>query len=338
MTNSKSVVRDPEFKDRSVWLVVFGIFQILLGAICALMVPLMILAMVAAANLEKSAGGNIIAGTQISGALLFLILAVWFIWMGIGSIKAKRWARALILTTSCIWLVCGLIGFIVVVVFMPEILDLMERSGQLLHKPANIRSSFKIGIYIAMVPMSVIFLIIPGFLVLFYGSKNVKTTCEFRDQNIRWTDKCPLPVLALSLWFGFSAIITVLPAFQGCVIPLFGFILSGFPGAVVIFVNELLLVYLIWGTYKLKMTAWWGAVAYVVVWSISAIITFSRMDFMEFYEKMNYSEQQLERLRQLDFMQSQYMYMIGFYLFMLLKLGYLMYTRKFFVEKKENTS
>ncbi len=46
MTDYEENAQTPDFKDRKTGLVIFGILQILLGALCALMVPLMILGIV----------------------------------------------------------------------------------------------------------------------------------------------------------------------------------------------------------------------------------------------------------------------------------------------------
>ncbi len=90
---------------------------------------------------------------------------------------------------------------------------------------------------------AVIYVIIPGALVLFYGSKHAKETCERRDPKVRWTDKCPLPVLAVSLMAGCWSACMPLTGFYGWSIPFFGLILSGMPGAGVMLVSVLLFGY-----------------------------------------------------------------------------------------------
>ena len=40
--------------------------------------------------------------------------------------------------------------------------------------------------------------------------------------------------------------------------PLFGVFVSGAAGAAVILLLALVLAYLAWGTYRLRMAAWWG--------------------------------------------------------------------------------
>jgi hypothetical protein len=120
----------------------------------------------------------------------------------------------------------------------------------------------------------------------------------------------------------------------GWVIPFFGVILSGLKGAAVAMVLMLLLVYAAWGTYKLSIRAWWCSVLLIVVWALSAGITFSRVSLWEFYERMNFPEQQLEMMKQFAMPQSPVMALfVGLWVIGLL--GYLLYTRRYFAPSRE---
>jgi hypothetical protein len=85
----------PDYKNRSGGLVVFGVLTILLGVICGLMVPMMLLG-----QLTKPQSADVPAITLamiLPALLIYGGLAVAWVWLGIGSIKARRWARALLL-------------------------------------------------------------------------------------------------------------------------------------------------------------------------------------------------------------------------------------------------
>ncbi len=172
-------------------------------------------------------------------------------------------------------------------------------------------------------------MVIPGVPVLFYGGRNVKSTCEFRDSKERWTDKCPLPVLAQTLMFAFGALFMLSMIFCGSVIPFFGIVLSGIPGLVIVLATAIVLGSLAWGSYRLNMNAWWGAVALITLGGISVIVTLSRVSILEFYEWMNFSAQQIQLIGYYGLPQSFHIaiytgvWMAGF-------LGYLIYTRRYF--------
>jgi len=322
MTDCEATLQSLDFKDSKTGLVVFGILHIIAGGFCALMLPFMIVGMIASAVLDNSSATRMSPTMMIPAALLYILLAAWFICMGIGSIKARRWARALVLVTSWLWLICGIGGLIFVLLFMPYMYDKMGEQ-----MPPVVAIVMK---YALIAFMTVFYVIIPGILVLFYGSKNVKATCEFRDSQIRWTDKCPLPVLALSLMFGFWAVSMLSMGFYGWAIPFFGFILSGMRGAAVGLVAMLLFGYVAWGMYRLSIKAWWCAVLVIIAWAVSAGITFSRVSMQDYYEKMNFSEQQMDMIKQFGMPQNYAMALFcGLSLFGFL--GYLLYTRRYFV-------
>ena len=329
MNDNEETLKSPDFKDMKTGLIVFGILQIIFGGFCALIAPLLIILVISSAFIESSSTtAHMNPKTMIPAALVYPLLAVWCICMGIGSIKARRWARALVLVTSCIWLAGGIGGIIYVLLFMP---DMYEKMGENEQMPAGAAFIVK---YAVMGFMAVFYVIIPAVFVLFYGNKNVKATCELRDPQTRWTDKCPLPVLALSLMFGLWATSIPFTGFYGWAIPFFGSILNGIRGAAVGLAVALLSCYIAWGTYKLNIKAWWCAALLIVFWGVSMGITFSSVSMLEYYEKMNFSEQQLEAMKQYSMPQGSSMALfcgislIGF-------MGYLLYTRKYFVRSAE---
>ena len=313
----------PDFKDRKAGLLVFGILEVILGSFCALIVLLMIVGMTIAATVDKSFVPPMNAGMMIPGVLFYALLAVWFIWMGIGSIKARRWARALLLVSSWIWLIGGINGLVWMLLLMPDMYGQMAESGQTPPGVVVIMKCVMTGF------MAVFYVIMPGVLVLFYGSKNVKATCEFRDPHVRWTDKCPLPVLAVSLLFGCWAASMALMGFYGWAFPFFGCVLSGTVGALVALVFALLSAYVAWGAYRLRIKAWWCSIVLTIAWTLSVGITFLHVDMCEFYEKMHLPEQQMEMLRKVAMSQGPTMalfmgfWAIGF-------LGLLLYTKRYF--------
>lgn len=323
MTNDNQTAACLDFKDRTTGLIVFGILEIIFGAFCALTVPLMIFGMFASASLHKSAASPANTGTIIPGILIYILMAVWFIWMGIGSIKARRWARALLLISSWFWLISGMIGMVFVLAFLPNMFNHVGKSEQMPQQMAAIIKYVTIGF------TAIFDVIIPGELVFFYGSKHVKATCELKDTQIHWTDRCPLPVLAISLISGFWAASILLIGFYGWTIPFFGIILNGMSGAGAAFAGALLLGYVAWGAYRLSIKAWWCAVALTIAWGVSMGITFSRVTWIELYEKMNLSAQQLEIIKQLTLPQTSWT-VLSLELCVVVILAYLLYTRRYF--------
>lgn len=328
MITNENTVNTVPYKDRKTGLAIFGAIQIALGALCALFVPLMLMGMLAAAVMDKGADEGLSVRAMIPGLLVYVFLAVWFIWMGIGSIQARRWARALCLVSSWLWLVSGITGTLFMLALMPDLYEQMSKDGKM---PANVVTIVK---YVTFGFLTVIYIIIPGAFILFYGSKNTKATCEQRDPHIRWTDKCPLPVLALSLMAGSGVACLPLMGLYGWAVPCFGTIVTGVAGAGIALVFLVLLVYITRGLYRLDLKAWWCATGLAVVWGASCAITFSRVSLLELYEKMNFSAQQLEMMKKMSFTQSNSpLFASLFYVFLLLLI--LVYTRRYFILPSE---
>ncbi len=323
MTNNESMISGLTYKDRKIGLAIFGAIQIAMGALCALMVPLMIMGMLVAAVANKDANSAVSVRTMIPGILIYVLMAVCFIWLGIGSIQARRWARALCLVSAWLWFISGITGILFMLMFMPDMYEQMSKDGQM---PANVVTVVK---YVTFGFMAVIYIIIPGSFILFYGSKNTKATCEHRDPVVRWTDKCPLPVLVMTLMSGCCAACLPFMGLYGWTVPFFGTIVTGVAGAGIALIFLVLLVYITRGLYRLDMKAWWCATGLTVLWGASCTITFSRITLMEFYEKMNFPAQQLEIMRKMSFTQSHSLtYACLFWVIVVL--AFLIYTRRYF--------
>ena len=83
----------------------------------------------------------------------------------------------------------------------------------------------------------------------------------------------------------------------GPVMPLFGVFLTGATGLAVILLIELVLAYLVWGTYRLHMAAWWGMRAARDRRSLEYGDDLHANDLMAMYEKMGMPPEQLEMMR-----------------------------------------
>ncbi len=175
----------------------------------------------------------------------------------------------------------------------------------------------------------VTYIVIPAILVFFYGSRHVKATCEVRDPVVRWTDRCPLPVLACVLWLVFGAVTMLIAplAYRG-VFPFFGTLLTGPTGSVTYLVLAGLWAYAAWALYHLDRRGWWIIFVALFLFAVSAFITYSRHDVAELHRLMGTPEQQIAELQKVSFLKGKAMAWMTL-ICTLPFLGYLVYLRKF---------
>jgi len=312
------------YKNRSAGLLVFGILTILLGCVAGLFVLLS----VGQAAMAGSTNGTASFPALLSVMSIYGLAAVVLVWLGIGSIMARRWARALLLVFSWIWLITGVLVSLFMVFFMPRMLANMSAGGTAGQPALNpaIMGGVMIGMFLIV---GVFFVIVPGVWTFFYNSRHVKATCEARDPVTRWTDACPLPVLGLCVLLIVSVpSLLVMPIAGHGVMPFFGMFLTGIPGSAFCLAFAAVWIYAAWSLYKLEPRGWWLVFIAMCVCMASGLLTFARHDMMEMYRLMDYPQAQLEQIQKFGFLLGNRMAWL-ILLSMLPFLGYLLFIRKF---------
>jgi len=217
--------------------------------------------------------------------LIYGLVAAGFIWLGIGSILARRWARAILVCLSGVGLGGGLLGCTWAIFWLPHFWALaMSQPGQPALPPAAL-ATVKV---ITFIVLMVVYVLIPGAIFLFYRSRHVRRTCELRDPLERWTDRCPLPVLAFSLVAVLCGVCTLVMLAAIRVFPVFGVLVSGGQAVILGALFAAFSLYLAWGFYHLSPRAWWLALLGQVALEASSAISFWRVDFADLYVRMGF--------------------------------------------------
>lgn len=287
------------FKDRSVGLVIFGILTILLGCLAGL-VAVMVLVQMAAMPAATQAP----ASSMLIGVVLYGGLAVILIWLGIGSTMACRWARALTLIFSWVWLVMGLVCIVSMAVVMPAMLAGIAKA-QPHGAPVPPAVAVMAGMFFFL---GIFFILLPAIWTFFYSSRHVKATCEAKNPTPGWTDACPLPVLAVCLWQVVAApSMLLMPVVAHGMIPFFGMFLTGLPGILIYVVLAGVMAYAGWSMYHLQTRGWWLLLAILGLFAVSSFITYGRHDISEIYQAMGYTQAQMDALGQTGILGGGYM-------------------------------
>jgi len=316
--------------DRSVRLMVLGGLQVFLGALCGLMAAMMA-SLVFGGRMPQAPHGPPLSPRMMIPSLgIYVAIAVGFIWVGIGMIRIRRWAWALTLVMSWIGLICGLFASVMMPIFMTKTWGSMAEQNQM--PPEMVRFMWTTTILITIG----LYVFLPGLFVVFCQPKSVRDTVYRRDSKPRWTDRCPLPVLALCILHAAGAGCMPVMAAYNWVMPFFGSFVSGPAGAAVACVLAVLLACLAWGTYRLKMLAWWGTVVLGIVYIANSIVFLSRGDLLPMYEKMGFPAETIDMIKKTGMLEMFTTYGVWINAaFGVVWFGYLLYLRRYFVRKSE---
>lgn len=316
----------PAYKNRSTGLVVFGILTLLGGCLCGLFVPLMLFGQAMAAKAPNAPPANTMF--ILPAVAMYALLAVTFIWLGIGSIQKRRWARALLLILSWSWLAIGVVMTVVMPIIMSKALanaPLNAKTGQPV-MPAGMVTGIIVGMTIFYF---IFFVVVPAVWVFFYGSRHVEATCEACDPVPRWTDACPLPVLGFSLWTWIAVpLMIVWPLTGHVVMPCFGVFVTGLPGGLICVCIAAVWGWAGWWLYRLDARGWWLILGAMVVFTVSALVTYAHHDIIEMYQLQGLPQAQIDQIQKMGLFTGNRM---GWFtaLFSLPFLGYLMFIKKY---------
>jgi hypothetical protein len=212
--------------------------------------------------------------------------------------------------------------------FIPKILANLPASGTA-GQPAMPPAALGAVMVILFLVFSVIFVVMPAIWTFFYHSRHVKATCEARDPLTRWTDACPLPVLAFSLWLMFSVLmILLMPVVGHGVMPFFGTFVSGLPGTLVCLAVAAVWGYAAWLLYRLDVRGWWLIMIALVVFLASSLLTYARHDVLEMYHLMGYPEAQIEQIQKTGLLTGNRMILLMLFSFLPF-LGFLCFIKKY---------
>jgi hypothetical protein len=319
------------YTDRSTGLMIFGIIQVILGLLAALMIPF---AMLGAFMSRLVPGGAGLRPAQVaSGVISYALISATLITVGIGSLQSKRWARALTLVTSWYALIVGTLTTIFVTAVLPvSIQSFMAAAQRSTRDPSSAGLSTAVmAIILTIIILFVAFfaILVPLAFVIFYGRKDVELTCRYRDPLERWTDRAPLPVLGASVYLTVGAFFLISTALSTPIFPFFGRYLTGIVGAACLFVFVALNMYLAITLFRLRSAAWWIAVVAATLQVLSTAITYARADLMQAYSKLGFSENELRVLNSTPLFRSHVILWWGL-LSGVIFVGYLLFLKRYF--------
>jgi hypothetical protein len=116
----------PSYRDRSTGLVIFGIIQIIFACFAALTLAIMT---VVTLDALASTSDHVESG-QFPAMLIYALLCVSFFILGVGSIRKRRWARALTLVGSCYGLFLRFLATVLITALFPIFMRAQPEIGR----------------------------------------------------------------------------------------------------------------------------------------------------------------------------------------------------------------
>ena len=256
-------------------------------------------------------------------AFLLLSFAAAFVWLGLGSLKRRRWVRPLMLILAWTWLLGGVTGMLYLTLTIETWITLAASTAQ---PPTDeLRRFVKTFVLGAA---AVLCLTLPAVFILGYQSRRIQRALALADPTPSWTDRCPLPVLGLSVGLAASAFLA-LPSAAYAVLPVFDRLVTGWPAVLLTLLGAAACAYLARSTFRLEMPGWWGSLALFLLTGVSASVTFLRVDMIEIYRALGYPETHLELLREAG--TPHPVWMAGLVMFLTIAcLAYMIHVRSYF--------
>jgi hypothetical protein len=274
---------DAGFTDRSSWLVLGGALLIAAGVVAALLGLLSAAAPMLARGMPGQAGDSGQAPFLWMGVLFYEGLAALLIVLGVGSLRARRWALALVQIVLWTWLFTGILSVLFVVLLVPSMVGPQVVGAQAGMMPCLILVALVMGALLVVVPL---------VLLLVYRRQDVRRTVEVRDPGPAWTDRLPLSLLGIVLALAVSALFTVVSLFGIRAVPLLGIVIVGWPAKVVLLGIAALLAVLTVAVYRRSEAGWWGLILLQIL-QLANLVTMRGLNMPSLLRQMGYPEEQV---------------------------------------------
>lgn len=292
-----------------------GIIFGLMGGLCLIFFALIVFSMSMMNLASASAGSSGAAELDQMESMLFksnlinLIIygggAIYLIAIAYGSIFLRRWSRPLALTTSWLVLYTGVISLASLFWMAPAMKEMMSvapptppaSGGTVPVAPPPVAMDGFFSVFLAvMITFVFVFLILLPILLLWLNwHRDVRVTLEFCDRKPRWTDRGPIPAVAISIVAMLGAISMLMMLIIPWM-PFFGRMLTGNPARLLVGVITLWLLFIALTAYRRKLSGWIAAIVLLSVSAVSYWLSAPQMDFREMYVEMGMPSEAVDEM------------------------------------------
>jgi len=213
---------------------------------------------------------------QIAG---YYVLAALCIPLGYGHLKLRWWAQSVMPTLLVDWLLVGLPLSLI------ALLILVQSKGM---SAASL--PFLVLGFILLYP------VLPILLLRFYRSPDVQGAFQATDVPSNWLTETPQAVKVVGSLMVLMVLVLHFPLLFDGFFPLFGHILLGLPGILIVDFTIAITVILILGVSQSHYWAWWCAVVFLSLITASSTVTFLTIPPHDILAQMRFAPLEVEAL------------------------------------------
>jgi hypothetical protein len=191
---------------------------------------------------------------QIAG---YYVIAILCIPLGYGHLRLRWWVRPAMTTLLVDWLVVGL--------------PLSLIGLAILFTSKNPSSA---SLPIVALGFMLLYPVLPIALLQFYRSQAARNVLRAAEAPSGWLSSTPQSVRVAASLLVLLALVLHFPLLLGGIFPLFGEVAVGLRGVLLIDLSIATAAVLAWGALRRYLWAWWCAIAFLGLLTISSTVTF----------------------------------------------------------------
>lgn len=213
---------------------------------------------------------------QIAG---YYVIAALCIPLGYGHVKLRWWARPITMTLLVDWLIVGL--------------PLCLIASMILVTSKNVTAAslpFVVLVFLLLYP------VLPIVMLRFYRSPGVGRAFQATRDPSNWLATTPQAVLVTGSLMVLMALFLHFPLLFDGFFPLFGRVVVGLPGVLILDLSIATCVILVVGIVRRSYWSWWGALVFLGLITVSSVVTFLTVSPQEIVAQMRFAPLEVEAL------------------------------------------
>jgi hypothetical protein len=258
-------------RDRTGFLGFLGVVEIIIGAFVAILGLMSFVGTIA--GMGNAGEPRQLAAARAIGVFFYCGAAAFLILVGIGTIRIRRWARALMLVASWSMVAGAIPGLAFAALILTRVMQNVEPAGS---DPTLVR----VLTWTVMGVVGFFMIAMPFGFALAYNGRHVRHTFATKHPERSWVDGRPTGVLAVGLLMILFGVLQAAGSSTGLGV-LFGVPLQGLPAIAANLVIAGAWVGLGWGILALRRRAWIASFLFVILVHASAYLTYRHMSFLE---------------------------------------------------------